>query len=204
MNPAQGIPTPKIPKKVPRFLTVDEVFSLLTSPKGDGPLVVRDRAILELFYASGVRLSELVELNLENLDMPQGMIRVLGKGSKERMVPFGEKAKTAIQSYLQHRPILLNGKMDSKAVFLNKRGGRLSSRAVERLVDKYLHQSGIQKKVTPHTLRHTFATHMMNGGADMRGLQELLGHSSLSTTQRYTHVELDKLMQVYDKAHPKA
>lgn len=204
-NAAREIKSPKIPKKVPRFLTVDEVFALLAAPKGLSVLERRDKAILELFYASGLRLSELVGLNIENLDLAQGLVRVLGKGSKERMVPVGKPAILSLKNYLEVRANLLrSGAVEEKGVFLNKLGGRISARAVERLIEKYLKRTGIQKKVTPHVLRHTFATHLLNSGADMRGIQELLGHSSLSTTQRYTHVELDKLMEVYDKTHPKA
>lgn len=204
-NPAKGIRSPKIPKKVPKFLTVDEIFALLNSPDGVGVLELRDKAILELFYASGLRLSELVGLDVHHIDLVQSMVRVLGKGNKERIVPMGKNAVAALRSYLEKRSSVLNGNGDEqKALFLNKSGGRLSARAVERLIDKYLKRSGIQKKVTPHVLRHTFATHLLNAGADMRGIQELLGHASLSTTQRYTQVELDKLMEIYDKAHPKA
>lgn len=204
VNPAKAIRSPKIPKRVPRFLTVDEVFSLLSIPKGKNVLEVRDKAILELFYSSGLRLSELVALDMGHLDLVQSNVKVLGKGNKERMVPMGAKALEALKIYLERRVALVDGQDSENALFLNKSGGRISCRAVERLLDKYLKRSGIQKKVTPHVLRHTFATHLLNAGADMRGIQELLGHASLSTTQRYTHVELDKLMEIYDKAHPKA
>lgn len=203
-NPAKAIRSPKIPKRVPKFLTVDEVFALLSAPKGATVLELRDKAILELFYASGLRLSELIALNLEHIDLDQPMVRVLGKGNKERLVPMGKNCVTSLKAYFDKRKILLNGRGDDRAIFLNKSGTRLSARAVERLIDKYLKRTGIQKKVTPHVLRHTFATHLLNSGADMRGIQELLGHASLSTTQRYTHVELDKLMEIYDKTHPKA
>ena len=203
-NPAKTVKSPKIPKRVPQFLTVDEIFSLLAAPKGVGNLEIRDKAILELFYASGLRLSELVGLNVSHIDLEEKVVRILGKGDKERMVPIGDKAIAALRHYIDKRFGLLLTHAQTQALFLNKSGGRLSARAVERLLDKYLKRSGIQKKVTPHILRHTFATHMLNQGADMRGIQELLGHASLSTTQRYTHVELDKLSEVYDKTHPKA
>ncbi|MBI4224340.1 MAG: tyrosine recombinase XerC [Deltaproteobacteria bacterium] len=203
-NPAKQVKSPKVPKRVPRFLTVDEVFSLLAAPKGESVLELRDKAILELFYASGLRLSELVFLKIDRADLDGGMVRVLGKGKKERLVPMGKKAVASLRIYLDKRRRLLDGKADSEYLFLNKLGGRISARAVERLIDKYLKRTGIQKKVTPHVLRHTFATHLLNSGADMRGIQELLGHASLSTTQRYTHVALDKLMEIYDKTHPKA
>src|SRR3989338_2542026 len=203
-NPAKTVKSPKIPKRVPQFLTVDEIFSLLAAPKGVGNLEIRDKAILELFYASGLRLSELVGLNVSHIDLEEKVVRILGKGDKERMVPIGDKAIAALRHYIDKRFCLLLTHAQTQALFLNKSGGRLSARAVERLLDKYLKRSGIQKKVTHHILRHTFATHMLNQGADMRGIQELLGHASLSTTQRYTHVELDKLSEVYDKTHPKA
>lgn len=203
-NPAKMVRSPKIPKRVPKFLTVDEIFALLAAPKGASALELRDKAILELFYASGLRLSELIGLKMGQIDLEQGMVRVLGKGNKERMVPVGSQAMGSLKIYLAKRKELLNGKMDPETIFLNKLGDKISARAVERLIDKYLKRTGIQKKVTPHVLRHTFATHLLNSGADMRGIQELLGHASLSTTQRYTHVQLDKLMEVYDKTHPKA
>lgn len=204
MNPAKQIRSPKLPKRVPRFLTVDEVFALLATPEGKRPLALRDKAILELFYSSGLRLSELVFLKQDQVDLKAGMVRVLGKGNKERCIPMGKKAVESLQIYLSKRSQLLNGKPNHSYLFLNKLGNRISPRAVERLIDKYLKKSGLQKKVTPHVLRHTFATHLLNSGADMRGIQELLGHASLSTTQRYTHVALDKLMEIYDKTHPKA
>ncbi len=203
-NPAKAVRSPKVPKKLPQFLTLDEVMVFLAAPKGESILEIRDKSILELFYASGLRLSELVALSIDKLDLEQKIVRVLGKGNKERMVPIGQKAVDSLKAYTEKRAQLLNGKGDSQAVFLNKSGDRISARAVERLIEKYLKLSGIQKKVTPHVLRHTFATHLLNNGADMRGIQELMGHASLSTTQRYTHVELDKLMEVYDKTHPKA
>lgn len=203
-NPAKEVKSPKIPKRVPKFLTVDEIFILLAAPKGGGSLEIRDKAILELFYASGLRLSELVGLNVDDISLNARTVRLIGKGDKERMVPVGEKAIGSLRNYIEKRVTLIPTGAQTKALFLNKSGGRLSARAVERLLDKYLKRAGIQKKVTPHVLRHTFATHMLNQGADMRGIQELLGHASLSTTQRYTHVELDKLTEVYDKTHPKA
>lgn len=183
---------------------MDEVFALLASPKGAKILELRDKAILELFYASGLRLSELIFLKQNQLDLDQSLVRVMGKGQKERLIPVGKTAVASLKAYLARRNELLNGKMDNAFIFLNKLGGRISARAVERMLDKYLKKTGIQKKVTPHVLRHTFATHLLNAGADMRGIQELLGHASLSTTQRYTHVALDKLMEIYDKTHPKA
>lgn len=202
-NPAASVATPKIPKRVPRFLSEEETAHLLHIPMGDSFLERRDRAILELFYSSGLRVSELVGINMGDLDEPTAMLRVLGKGRKERLVPVGRPAMQAIAEYC-----ILRGSVAATtpqaALFINRLGSRLTVRSVERQVKKYLRLSGIQKKVTPHMLRHTFATHMLNHGADLRGIQELLGHSSLSTTQRYTHVTIDQLMSVYDKAHPKA
>ena len=201
-NPAKEVPSPKVPKRVPKFLTVDEVFALLDSPSTNDALGRRDKGILELLYASGLRVSELVGLNLPDVDLKEGTVRVLGKGRKERIVPVGKKACDSLRNYLDLRPALTNE--SDGAIFVNRSGTRLSTRAVERLLIKYIKQSGIQKAATPHVLRHTFATHLLNAGADMRGIQELLGHSSLSTTQKYTHVGIEKMMEVYDKAHPKA
>lgn len=203
-NPAKEVPAPKVPKRIPKFLTVDEVFALLDCPDTNAALGRRDKAILELLYASGLRVSELVGLNNGDLNIEEGMVRVLGKGRKERIVPVGKKACEALRQYLDLRPALINKADGNEAIFVNRSGTRLSTRAIERLLIKYLKQSGIQKAATPHVLRHTFATHLLNAGADMRGIQELLGHSSLSTTQKYTHVGIEKMMEVYDKAHPKA
>lgn len=203
-NPAKEVATPKIPKRVPKFLTVDEVFALLDAAAGGDVLGSRDKAILELLYASGLRVSELVGLNLEDVDLGSQTVRVLGKGRKERIVPMGEKACAAISIYLGLRSELLSRNPAEKGFFLNRHGGRLTARSIERLLGKYIQRSGLQKTVTPHVLRHTFATHLLGAGADMRGIQELLGHSSLSTTQKYTHVGIEKLMEAYDNAHPKA
>ena len=203
-NPAKEVATPKIPKRVPKFLTVDEVFSLLDSAADKGALGVRDRGILELLYASGLRVSELVGLNLEDVDLKARTVRVMGKGRKERIVPVGEKACLALATYLEKRTGLLAGKVAECAYFVNRHGGRLTARSVERLLAKYMRRCGVQKTVTPHVLRHTFATHLLGAGADMRGIQELLGHSSLSTTQKYTHVGIENLMKAYDESHPKA
>lgn len=202
-NPGKLVATPKIPKRVPRFLSEEETSTLLHVPNGNSFLARRDRAIMELLYASGLRVSELVGVNTGDLDASSGMVRVLGKGRKERLVPVGRPALQAIQDYSEIRATVARTGV-AEPLFVNRKGGRLTVRSVERQVKKYLRLSGIQKKVTPHMLRHTFATHMLNHGADLRGIQELLGHSSLSTTQRYTHVTIDQLMDVYDKAHPKA
>lgn len=203
-NPAKEVATPKVPKKLPKFLTVDEVFTLIKATSEDGVAGARDKAIVELLYASGLRVSELVGLDIENIDLKENLVRVLGKGRKERIVPVGDKAKKAVLRYLNLRPELARDTGAEKGLFLNRRGGRLTVRSVERLIRKYIKKSGLQKIVTPHVLRHTFATHLLNAGADMRGIQELLGHTSLSTTQKYTHVSLDNMIKVYDAAHPKA
>lgn len=204
-NPAKEVTTPKVPKRLPKFLTVDEVFALIEAPSPEGgALGSRDRAILELLYASGLRVSELVGLNVGNVDLHAATVRVLGKGRKERIVPMGEKAVAAISKYLESRVLLVRREPSNEAFFVNHHGGRLSVRSIERLIVKYIKRCGLAKSVTPHVLRHTFATHLLNAGADMRSIQELLGHASLSTTQRYTHVSVDQLMKVYDEAHPKA
>lgn len=200
-NPAKEVATPKIPKRVPRFLSVDEAFQLLEMPKGTDMLSLRDKAVMELIYSSGLRVSELVALNTPDLDGEQ-KVRVLGKGNKERIIPVTPKAMTAIGNYLGRRKEA--AKAEEVALFVNRRGGRLTARSVERMIRKYLNAAALNKHVTPHVLRHTFATHLLNQGADLRGIQELLGHASLSTTQKYTHVGVDQLMEVYDKTHPKA
>lgn len=201
-NPAKEVATPKIPKRVPHFLSVDETFQLLDLPKGTDLLSMRDKAVMELIYSSGLRVSELVGLNVEHMDLEGSKVRVLGKGSKERIVPVTDKALGALKKYCAHRGEV--AKSDELALFVNRRGGRLTARSVERMIRKYLREANIDKRVTPHVLRHTFATHLLNQGADLRGIQELLGHASLSTTQKYTHVSVDQIIQVYDKSHPKA
>lgn len=203
-NPAKDVSSPKVPRRLPNFLSIDEIFKLLEGPRGGNPLAVRDRAILELLYASGLRVSELVGLDVDKIDYSQNVVRVVGKGDKERVVPIGTKAKEALEKYVAMRNVLIGDGEPTKAVFVNRRGGRLTPRSVERLIQKYIKVCGINKHVTPHVIRHTFATHLLNAGADLRGIQELLGHASLSTTQKYTHVTVDKLMEVYDKSHPKA
>ena len=207
-NPAKSVSSPKVEKTLPTTLTVDEAFRLMESPrsipekssemsKQNG---VRDRAILELLYSSGLRVSELVGLNLNQLDSDLGIVRVMGKGRKERIVPVGVKAIDALKAYLEGRGELTG----DGPIFINHTGGRLTARTVGRLIKKYARHSGIFRKVSPHSLRHTFATHLLDAGADIREIQEMLGHSSLSTTQRYTHVSMGKLMEVYDKAHPRS
>jgi integrase/recombinase XerC len=199
-NPAELVSTPKKEKRVPFHLTIDEVIALVETPKGPELLPLRDRVILETLYSCGIRVSELTGLDLTDLDLEEGLVRVMGKGNKERIVPLGSYARKAISSYLAAR-----GNPPAYApLLLNARGGRLTSRSVGRIVDKYILKLATVKKISPHTLRHTFATHLLEGGADLRAIQELLGHASLSTTQKYTHVSIDRLMEVYDKAHPKA
>lgn len=207
-NPAKLVPTPKLPKRLPAHLTVDEVDRLL-APLGEKDAAsVRDLAILELFYASGIRLSELTGLDMRDMDIQGGLVRVKGKGGKERIVPVGSKATTALRRYLDRRSELIQGSKrgapEQEALFLNRQGGRLSPRSTARILLKYLNRSGLGPKITPHGLRHSYATHLLQAGADLRAIQELLGHSRLSTTQRYTHLNLDHLMEVYDKAHPRA
>ncbi|MGA2846192.1 MAG: tyrosine recombinase XerC [Candidatus Acidiferrales bacterium] len=224
-NPARLVSTPKIPKRVPRVLTAEEMNGFLDTLAGaaagkkQGPrrknqsaqdaklIPCRDRAILELLYASGLRVSELVGLTLGNLDRPGQMVRVLGKGRKERVVPYGGKAQQALEAYLPLREKLLahpRTKADPTAVFLNHRGGRLTSKSVRVIVKAYARLANVNWNLHPHSLRHAFATHLLADGADLRAIQELLGHVSLSTTQRYTQASIEQLMAVYDKAHPHA
>ena len=205
-NPARLVATPKLPKPLPSHLTVDQAFQLLATPQGQDPLTLRDRAILELFYSSGIRVGELCGLTLGDVDLDGRLVKVTGKGRKERIVPMGRPAAQALETYIRARERLRGEGAESGAspLFLNHRGGCLTSRSVERLLEKYLRKSGFGKAITPHGLRHSFATHLLQAGADLRVIQELLGHARLSTTQRYTHLNLDQLMEVYDKAHPKA
>jgi len=208
-NPAKSVSTPKVEKTLPTTLTVDEAFRLMESPEKplekvsepDAKLrVLRDHAILEFLYSSGLRVGELVGLNLKHLDLNLGIVRVMGKGRKERIVPVGDQAIKALKVYLNWR-----GDPDGETpLFVNLRGGRLTSRSVGRLIKKYTRSSGIVRKVSPHSLRHSFATHLLDAGADIREIQEMLGHASLSTTQRYIHLSPGKLMEVYDKAHPRS
>jgi integrase/recombinase XerC len=199
-NPAELVSTPKKEKKVPYHLSIDEVTALVETPREPDILSLRDRAILETLYSCGVRVSELTGLNIGGVDLEDGTARVLGKGSKERIVPVGSVARAALSRYLDARN---NPPLDAP-LFINARGGRLTSRSVRRVVDRHILRIATMRKISPHTLRHTFATHLLEGGADLRAIQELLGHASLSTTQKYTHVGIDRLMEVYDKAHPKA
>jgi len=203
-NPAGGVPTPRQARKLPKDLSVDEVFALLDALGGADLASRRDRAVLEFLYATGLRVGELVSLDLGDLDIGAGMVRVVGKGNKERMVPFGEKARRALAAWLDSARDLRLAGGEGEAVFLNLRGGRLTDRSVRRILDRRLREAAVSGHVSPHALRHSFATHMLGAGADLRAIQELLGHSSLSTTQRYTHVGVEALMRVYDRAHPRA
>ncbi|OGW29373.1 MAG: tyrosine recombinase XerC [Nitrospirae bacterium GWC2_42_7] len=198
-NPAKLVANPKTSKLLPKFLSVDDTFALIEKPEGIGFMPARDRAILELLYSSGLRVAEVSELNLEDVNTREGLVKVRGKGKKERILPVGSKAVDAIISYMVERKLL---KKKDTALFLNRRDTRLSDRGIRRIVVKYARMIGISGQIGPHTLRHTFASHLLQSGADLRVIQELLGHSSLSTTQKYTHIDVTHLMDVYDKAHP--
>jgi len=203
-NPAQGVRTPKFPKMLPRHLRPGEVEGLIEAPAGDEPLVRRDRAILELLYAAGLRVSELVGLDWPDVDLSARVLRVMGKGSKERMVPFGRPAAEALRRWLEVWEGVRDAMDGGEPVFLNHQGTRLTDRSVRRVIDRWVDAAAVARGVHPHTLRHTFATHLLENGADLRAIQELLGHSSLSTTQKYTHLEVERLLSVYRDAHPRA
>ncbi|MEE8484423.1 MAG: tyrosine recombinase XerC [Nitrospinota bacterium] len=200
-NPAATASIPKKPKTTPRVLTVDDAYALMESAGKGGPAETRDRAILELFYGSGIRISELWGLDRGDYDVSTRTLRVLGKGKKERVIPIGRKAADALEALLKEAG---QGDKGSGAVFCSKAGKRLSIRTVFNIVIREAKRAGLTRSLSPHTLRHTFATHMLDGGADIRSIQELLGHASLATTQKYTHVGVDYLMKVYDGAHPHA
>jgi len=206
-NPAELISSPRLPKKLPSYLGEEEAAAVVEMPQGSSLKDLRDRAILELLYASGLRVRELVGLNDENLDMPQQLVRVFGKGKKQRIVPFGEYAARALDTYLSKRDRVGLAQTEDSGhipVFVSLRGRRLNARDVQPLVETTRTRLPSGRRFTTHTLRHTFATHLLERGADLRAIQELLGHSSLATTQKYTHVSLEHLRAEYDKAHPKA
>ncbi len=203
-SPVDSILTPKTEKTIPVYLSVDDMFRLLDSLKRDSLLDLRNRAIFETFYSSGLRVSEMEGLDAADIDLEACEIRVLGKGNKERIVPVGKRAVEAVGDY--RRALQKKGGIDIDAqgvLFFNKNGGRLSTRSIARILARLARTCGFEVPISPHVLRHTFATHMLDAGADMRVVQELLGHKSLSTTQKYTHVSMDRLMQTYDKTHPR-
>ncbi len=203
-NPAEAVMTPKQEKKIPHYLTVDDVFRLLDQVQEDSLLGLRNRAIFETLYTAGTRVSELAGLDTRDVDLKAGIIRVRGKGNKERVLPVGDKAVQAISAYRDRLQREAGIAPDADgALFRNHRQGRLTPRSIARILDKLVRQCGLLVPVSPHTLRHTFATHLLDAGADLRTVQELLGHESLSTTQKYTHVSIDRLMETYDKAHPR-
>lgn len=204
-NPAEQLHSPKLQTTLPKFLSEEQVEALIQAPDTKTAQGCRDACILELLYSTGCRVSELVGLNLEDLNFSAGCARVLGKGQRERVVLLGERALSSLERYLDKgRPDLLRGKSLEKALFLNRFGGRLTDRSVRRIVDKYTEKAALQLDISPHTLRHTFATHLLEHGADLRSVQELLGHANLSTTQIYTHVTKRRLYREYQAAHPRA
>ena len=204
VNPVKDTSSPRLDRRLPEFLTNEEMVRLIETPDLSTPLGQRDRALLELLYAAGLRVSELARLNLEQVDLDTNEIRVWGKGSKERLALIGEPAAQALTTYLNSGRLTLLGRKSTNALFVNRYGTRLTERSMQELLDKYARIVGIGKKIHPHMLRHTFATHMLNGGADLRVVQELLGHASLSSTQIYTHVSKSQARKVYLSAHPLA
>jgi tyrosine recombinase XerC len=210
-NPAKVLARPRQDQKVPSFLSEDETAALLDLPRSTRPLDLRDKAILELIYATGIRVSELVGIETPDLHFGERLVRVRGKGKKERIVPFGGKAREALEEYRRVRAGLAEGGGPpgggvggGEAFFLNYRGGRLTTRSVQRMVRKYIRRTAVARKISPHSLRHSFATHLLGRGADLRVIQELLGHATLATTQKYTHVDLQQLLTVYRKSHPRS
>ncbi len=203
-NPIAAVATPRQEKKLPRFLYPVEVEVLLNAPDISRPVGKRDRAILETLYCSGVRVSELTGMDLADFDPDEDFTRVKGKGNKERLVPIGSRAREALQVYIKlARPCLLKNRQPNDALFLNQYGSRLSPRSIRNLINKYVEKAALNQKVSPHTLRHSFATHLLNAGADLRSVQELLGHVKLSTTQIYTHLTRDDIQRIFNKSHPR-
>jgi integrase/recombinase XerC len=202
-NPCDLITTPRALKNNPRFLSLEEITALLDGAAGDRPIDLRDMAIWELFYSSGVRVSELAGMNISDWDQEGQLIRIRGKGSKTRIVPLGRRASARLQEYLK-----VSGRwptaIENAPIFLNRQGGRLSVRGIQKRLEGRLRDCGLDTRISPHVLRHTFATHLLDSGADLRAIQEMLGHESLQTTQRYTHVTLDRLLEVYDRSHPRS
>ena len=201
-NPISAVSTPKLDKVLPKFLDVEKMLKLVQSPPADKISGLRDRAVLETLYSTGIRVSELVGLDVDDVDFISGVIKVMGKGSREMIVPIGEPALAAMRRYIDKRG--MDKVRDKDAVFLNKSGRRLTDRSIRRIVDKHIRSLSVSEKISPHSLRHSFATHLLDRGADLRSVQELLGHMNLSTTQIYTHVTMERLKSVYDKAHPRA
>lgn len=201
VNPVDGVASPKKEKKLPIFLDVNKVIKLIETPEKNTVMGLRDRAILETLYSTGIRVSELVGISIGKIDFISGIIKVLGKGRKERLVPIGDRALRAIRVYLDALDV---EKKDSSALFLNKSKRRIGVRSVQNIVNKYIRIASMREDISPHTFRHSFATHLLDNGADLRSVQELLGHTSLSTTQIYTHVTTERLKTVYGKAHPRA
>jgi len=202
ISPADSVFTPKIDRRLPEFLDTRKMLELVTSPAAGDVTGLRDRAVLEVLYSTGIRVGELVGLNLRDIDLIGGVIKVRGKGKKERMALLGGEAQRAIRNYLQKKPPGKPGM--AEAFFLNKRGTRLSDRAVRRIIAKYVRKCSIEQKISPHSIRHSFATHLLDNGADLRSVQELLGHKNLSTTQIYTHLSSRKIREIYTKSHPRA
>jgi len=198
-NPASSVFTPKLDKRLPEFLDVNQAAGLVTAPDVSSILGLRDRALLEVLYSTGIRVSELVGMNVEDIDLISGSIKVRGKGKKERIALLGGEAQKALRTYLDERK-----SSGEKAVFLNKLGSRLTDRSVRRMIDKYVKKCSIEQHISPHSIRHSFATHLLNNGADLRSVQELLGHKNLSTTQIYTHLSSKRIKDIYSKAHPRA
>lgn len=207
VNPAADIATSRAKEHLPSYLSVDEVFGLLKKPERENPLGLRDLAILEVLYSCGIRVSELEGLNISSIDFDERLVKVKGKGNKERIVPIGSHALRAVEDYLEAtRYLRKKTERYSRNIplFINSRAGRLSARSIGRIIKRYAIEMGLTSDISPHSIRHTFATHLLDGGADLRSVQELLGHVNLSTTQKYTHVSLDRLMEVYDKTHPRS
>ncbi|HZS43939.1 MAG TPA: tyrosine recombinase XerC [Blastocatellia bacterium] len=207
-NPARLVSTPRLDKKLPNYLTIEDAVKLIETPETDDALGKRDRAILEMLYSTGMRVSELTNLNLTDVDFDNETIRVKGKRKKERIIPFGSKAKESLSVYLGVRGEIMmeapEAEREPLALFLNYQGTRITTRSVGRMLDKYIRICSNVHHISPHSLRHSFATHLLDAGADLRSIQELLGHARLSTTQVYTHVSIQHLFEVYNKAHPKA
>jgi integrase/recombinase XerD len=203
-SPARDLETPRAEKHLPATISAEEVDRLLAAPSDATPAGLRDRAMLELLYATGLRVSELVSLNIEDVNLDEGTVRCMGKGKKERVLPIYDRARAALWRYLEKgRPQLLTSE-DERALFLNRRGTRLTRQGLWLIIKRYVEQVGITENVTPHTLRHSFATHMLRGGADLRAVQQMLGHANISTTQIYTQVTNERMREVYDESHPRA